>query len=877
MTAATPDQIAAAGNAARDLLRFAWKRTPRLDLMVISGLRAVAKTFASDPVASGALLRQAIEPDHLKQHGYKELRWIAQEIMVIAPNDPALAVDIYGAAYGYAESSGDATNMGNSAILPLRSNRRQDYEGAWFQLSEAIPAILNDNLETGVRAVVHGLDGYVQRARHYDPYPGEPGTASFSLGLVAASFKADWSHSWYRGGYQPVQDAPVLLKKFDAFLHSIASDSDPKDKIGRILTTLSQEPDVVAAIWGSLLVAGTQYPSIYAQLLLPLASASPIMLSSDTRYQLGTFIGAAYALLKEPERGAIERVILSLPDDRSGERSKAALVGCIPKTLVATAEMHAYIETLEHAGKTRPNTPPVQITGSFHTFDTDAYLASEGVSLEAPESTALRELMRGVEALSSAGGTPNLTLASVKRQLGVLDGIQKALLKRFDGKVPDKLFEHATGQMAEAAGRIARAAPAVLAAPSVKEPLKRVLLFCAASKSPHYDAKRENQFHENLSWGSPSARTAAAHGLLGLTRASKTRNPKIMAAIRKLARDRVPEVRLQIIQNLQMLRILDPDWAWSELEHVLAKETTRGVVGSAISAIAGIADLDIPRAIHAAKGVIRRYHNKNKPGMAACRSSAETLIFDIHIFRTNAEADKFAATLMSDTIANAETIQQLIARYSDNLLTGSLDNPQAADNHPRLRILPFYHSITEQAFFEIESRASRLDLGKFDAWPEADQAAVRGMIGILDQVSLRLHAAAGTHYNSSTVSNDVSPQRARLYWEAKSILTRLTNAIFAPIAHHLIQTLETFIPLDPAGVFALIAHAVKSADQGGYSEESMAADLIVRIVQRYLADYRAVFSDRARLDDLMDCLDVFVRAGWPAAQALTFKLGEIWR
>jgi hypothetical protein len=42
-------------------------------------------------------------------------------------------------------------------------------------------------------------------------------------------------------------------------------------------------------------------------------------------------------------------------------------------------------------------------------------------------------------------------------------------------------------------------------------------------------------------------------------------------------------------------------------------------------------------------------------------------------------------------------------------------------------------------------------------------------------------------------------------------------------------------------------------------------------------DYRAIFADHARLDDLMDCLDVFVRAGWPAAQSLTFKVGEIWR
>jgi hypothetical protein len=275
--------------------------------------------------------------------------------------------------------------------------------------------------------------------------------------------------------------------------------------------------------------------------------------------------------------------------------------------------------------------------------------------------------------------------------------------------------------------------------------------------------------------------------------------------------------------------------------------------------------------------VIRRYRRKNEAGMAACRSSAASLIFDIHIFGTNAEADKFAVNLMDDVIGNADIIRQLIARYSDNLLTGSVHYPQAPDNHPRQRILDFYHAITERAFFEIEIRAAHLDLRKFDTWPEIEKATVRDMIGILDEVSLRLHVAAGTHYDGSIPADEVSPQRARLYWEAKPILARLTNAIFAPIAHHLIQALETFIPLDPAGVFALIAQAVKSAEQGGYSGESMAADLIVRIVQRYLADYRAVFADRGRLDDLMDCLDVFVRAGWPAAQALTFKLGEIWR
>ena len=52
---------------------------------------------------------------------------------------------------------------------------------------------------------------------------------------------------------------------------------------------------------------------------------------------------------------------------------------------------------------------------------------------------------------------------------------------------------------------------------------------------------------------------------------------------------------------------------------------------------------------------------------------------------------------------------------------------------------------------------------------------------------------------------------------------------------------------------------------------------MVRFVERYLADLRDVFADPKRLGDLMDCLDAFVRAGWHAAQTLTFRLGEVWR
>jgi hypothetical protein len=350
-----------------------------------------------------------------------------------------------------------------------------------------------------------------------------------------------------------------------------------------------------------------------------------------------------------------------------------------------------------------------------------------------------------------------------------------------------------------------------------------------------------------------------------------------MATIRKLARDPVAHVRLQIVQNLGMLGKLDPTWAWSEIDFVLKGEPTRGVVAGALSALGSVALSDLPRAIRLAKGILRRYRDRDDPGMAHCRASAAALIFDIHIFQSNAEADEFVSKLMTDVIRNAEDIRQFIARYSDKLLLGRVDCPNSQENEQRRKALAFYSNVTERAFSEVKTRADKLDTRKFNTWPSNEQDMVRAMFGILDEVSIRLYFASGARSNASVAATEVSPEQARLYREARPLFERLASAIVAPIAHHLIQTLESFIPLDPAATFALIAQSVRSAEQGGYGFEQMAAELVVRIVERYLADYRSVFADRARLEDLMDCLDVFVRAGWPSAQSLTFRLGEIWR
>jgi hypothetical protein len=90
--------------------------------------------------------------------------------------------------------------------------------------------------------------------------------------------------------------------------------------------------------------------------------------------------------------------------------------------------------------------------------------------------------------------------------------------------------------------------------------------------------------------------------------------------------------------------------------------------------------------------------------------------------------------------------------------------------------------------------------------------------------------------------------------------------------------LQTFIPFDPRRVFLEVATLVEIGKSGNYQYESMGVPHIVTIVERYIAEYRSLLQeDETCRGALRKTLDIFVEAGWPAAQRLSYKLDEIFR
>lgn len=96
--------------------------------------------------------------------------------------------------------------------------------------------------------------------------------------------------------------------------------------------------------------------------------------------------------------------------------------------------------------------------------------------------------------------------------------------------------------------------------------------------------------------------------------------------------------------------------------------------------------------------------------------------------------------------------------------------------------------------------------------------------------------------------------------------------------HHLIELYEFIADGDPPAVFDQIAALlVGPAAREGYHFESLALDVVVRIVRRYLADHRDLFENPARRTALIAVLQLFSDAGWPEALKLLYELPDLMR
>jgi hypothetical protein len=162
---------------------------------------------------------------------------------------------------------------------------------------------------------------------------------------------------------------------------------------------------------------------------------------------------------------------------------------------------------------------------------------------------------------------------------------------------------------------------------------------------------------------------------------------------------------------------------------------------------------------------------------------------------------------------------------------------------------------------------------------DALKSALRMANAIVDQLYSASGALDARQATASPGLEQAEPRShasAAFFTLAMPLLERMTQVHQPGITHQLIETLAHLAEHDPKRVLLAVHRSVPPGQL--YEYEPLAVELILNLIQRYLADYRhLVTRDEESLTALRQVLEVFVRAGWPSAIGLAYQLPEAFR
>jgi hypothetical protein len=316
---------------------------------------------------------------------------------------------------------------------------------------------------------------------------------------------------------------------------------------------------------------------------------------------------------------------------------------------------------------------------------------------------------------------------------------------------------------------------------------------------------------------------------------------------------------------------------WTLITFIAAQEPSRAVLQAAAASISNLAG----RYPEAVVPLIERIFDRNADGEGseAVRSTCFSIFLGLYLWRGLPACERRILSVVDAPWENPDVALHLAHSIRDDLTRGPSNPAEPQQESVRQRALGIIDRILASTTKELKRLRQEFS-GPLADLPSEIQARLKVIHNCIDAIAHQIFFAAGA-FNLQQNQMDEAPdreQRRRFLKEAESILDKLASTGLTNVAYHLAGTLESLLEFDPDGVFLRLHHVIVSAQSGGFEFESLAADVVVRTVKRFLAEYRTVLRENGKCRAaLVEILNTFVTVGWPAAQQLTYDLEEIFR
>lgn len=853
------------GRAARALLAHGLAQ-PEPGFTVRSAIGFVIDTYGTDVAASRVLLAQLFDRDRLDRFGHDEVPAVCYKIAAVGDVDPEFVTYIYRVVFDYEVTEDRQTRIGQSQILNLTSNARQDYGMARWSLGEYLPKFLEFHPHAAVSAVVNAVEGYVAREHAVSD---EALDVELEVGERTIRLREDRSYVWaHDPDHQYDRDAESLVSKLRARLKDA-----PEAEAMALLEILIDEASF-AVFWSRMFLCAVERGDSLVDKLWPIAATEPFLVLPDTRKDAIDVVAIGVGRRPTEERQALEQTALAFDFSRFQYRAEARqaflqrLFTAIGRDNLVTDEARQIVDA-NRQEESAANERLFVIRS--HVGAAEDFQWIEGLDQEAPENLPVIEAINAAKRLLRLDpGSEEVAAASLAESLATLEAIEALLVA---GALHAGLRRHAEAIIGQACQvivsrklMVSKDAPPTLDQDAT---FAALLDIAARSESPELSDDTEASFEESASWGGPAARVEAAQAYWDLFVQRADLYPTLIPRAEVLLSDRHPAVRLNALMRLGRIWDIDRGRFWKLLAERFALEPNLSVIEHVLGGLVSrLVHSDQRRSLELLLALLQREAPVSDRGRRLRKAVADKLSV-LWVTHQSPEAKAVLDEWLRAPWEYAEETKAILSTLRGAVVAGIGNN---SDNDAGLR------GRTRALFSHIVD-AANARLAVHIAVTHLDEAAiaeVRECAQLIDfagsQMLFATGAAAGERDGASILGQaglDV------FFRENVELLKRIGEYAQPHTTYYLLQLVERLVDVDAAAAFDLAAGFLRAGRRSGYENDSLGVELLVRLIGVFLADHKEIFENSGRRAALVDCLEAFLEAGWPAARRLLYRLPEL--
>ncbi|MDO9006067.1 MAG: hypothetical protein Q7V20_21700 [Aquabacterium sp.] len=859
ITARPPQTGDAVGLGARALLRFAFEPDSKIAASTV--IPRVVSTYATNLTESRALLAQVFLPARAVSHNWDDVPALCREIATLVESDPDFAAEVYGWTFAGSVTESVTTSIGGSRsqILSLSSNSVQDYGMALYSLAEFYPKFLKAHPEPATRALIAAVEGFIRREHGLE----NEDAVSRTINSVEFKLIGDNSHVWaHEPDSSHSHDGEALMLKFlGAFVE--LPEANARAVADKIATNSGW-----GLLWSRLFLAAVRRGDSCVDLLWPIAADEAWLTRPETRKDAIDLVATGYSRRTAEEREGLESSAASFAMDgfTHPDAARSALMhrlfSVIGRPQLATDQAKAVLDAMstEAFARSEQNERPFRLTTGWR--PTEPYFWIRDLDKSLPANAVAIQALEAVKAVNESQLGKQADAIGTEQALELLEAVASSL------HAPDlhpALRLNGEGVIGKGCDHLAQGER--LLATDQFDPAGRflaLLRIASTSANPEVADTTESDYERSQSWGGPAARIEAATAALDVCLQREDLYPRLVTDIDRLLSDPHPATRSQCIGHLVRIWSIDREGFWSRLKSRLRVETNLAVLKSTVGVLQSVIHTDPERTEALIYELTARYVGTLQ------ESDVEDMLSDLfailHVTYDRAEADAKLTEWTASPAAHSSALGTILYTLREAVVLG-LQADQAGNDAVRRRSQALMHRIVVAA----DAQLAAADFSQ--PLPQDELTRLRACAELVDKAAMQLYfaterATGGSGLDDAACAvflNEVSP--------TLMLIGRQPNA---HTIYQLLQLIEVLAPQDPIKAFDLTAHAIRTGgSRGGYQFEALGADLMVRLVSGFLADNKEIFEDEERRQALVDCLEIFMEAGWTSARKLLYRLPEL--